>query len=101
MTWITNMQHYLNEDGSTGSMNRPTRRLAEYFGSIVTFATSFEDEQYLNSNISCRRRHKRKPCKGKIQAILDLNSDRIDWRCPVCGDNGIISDWQDTPWDAS
>ena len=102
MAWIVNMQHYLDEDGSIGlTMNRPTRRLADYFGSIVTFATSFDDEPFLNSNIKCRRRPGRKPCQGKIQALLDLDSDNIVWQCPVCGDNGVISGWQDTPWDAS
>lgn len=25
--------------------------------------------------------------------------DRIYWHCPVCGDNGLISGWQDTFWD--
>ena len=102
MAWIVNMQHYLDKDGSIGSMmNSPTRRLAEYFGSIVTFATSFDEEPFLNSNIQCRRRPERKPCEGKIQAVLDLDTYRIVWQCPVCGDSGFISGWKDTPWDAS
>ncbi len=101
MAWITNMQHYLDEDGSIGSMNRPTKRLSVYFGSIVTFATSFEEEQFLYSNISCRRRPKRIPCNGKLQAVLNLDTDSIEWRCPVCGDNGIISGWRETPWEGS
>lgn len=101
MAWIVNMQHYLDKDGSIGSMNGPTRRLADYFGSIVTFATSFDDGHFLNSNIPCRRRPERKPCLGKIQALLDLDTDNIVWQCPGCADNGVISGWQDTPWDAS
>jgi hypothetical protein len=95
------MQHYLNEEGSIGSMNRPTRRLADYFGSIITFATSFDEGSFLDSNIQCRRRPRRKPCQGKIQALLQLDTDRIIWRCPVCEDNGSISGWENTPWDAS
>jgi hypothetical protein len=101
MAWITNMQHYLDEDGSIDSLNRPIKRLADYFGAIVTFATSFDDEPFFNSDIQCRRRPGKKPCQGKIQALLELDTDRIIWRCPVCGDNGAIVDWENTPWDAS
>ncbi|MCO6479522.1 MAG: hypothetical protein J5I94_23005 [Phaeodactylibacter sp.] len=101
MAWIINMQHYLTKEGAIGPLNRPTRRLADFFGAIVTFATSFEEEPFLNSNIKCRRRPGRKPCRGKIQALLDLDTDNIVWQCPVCGDNGVISGWQETPWDAS
>lgn len=25
--------------------------------------------------------------------------DSIQWHCPVCQDNGIITGWQDTLWD--
>lgn len=101
-TWIVNMQHYLNEEGAIASAAGPARKLAEYFGTIVTFATAFDDDEpFLQSNIQCRRRPGRKRCEGKIQALLDFETDHIVWQCPVCGDNGAISGWEGTIWEAS
>ena len=101
MPWITNLQHYLDKNSNIAPSDRITRPLVDYFGAITTFATSFDEEGFIDSNISCRRRPSRKPCEGKIQAILNLDTDHILWRCPVCEDNGVISGWRDTPWDAS
>jgi hypothetical protein len=33
------------------------------------------------------------------RAELDQVSGRIVWHCPLCGDNGLIHGWEDTPWE--
>lgn len=43
----------------------------------------------------------RKPCVGEIQSYIDPEDDAIVWRCPVCGDNGAISGWEESFWDLS
>jgi RNA polymerase subunit RPABC4/transcription elongation factor Spt4 len=32
-------------------------------------------------------------------AMTDPEGDDILWQCPVCGDQGSISNWQSTLWD--
>jgi hypothetical protein len=36
---------------------------------------------------------------AKSIALLDRTSGYIEWRCPLCGDNGLIHRWEDIPWD--
>jgi hypothetical protein len=31
--------------------------------------------------------------------LSDDEDESIHWYCPVCGDNGRISGWQNTRWD--
>jgi hypothetical protein len=31
--------------------------------------------------------------------MIEVDSGRISWECPACGDNGIIHQWEGTPWD--
>jgi len=43
------------------------------------------------SDIACRRRPKHKKCSGKL--TISRESDKqVRWRCPACGDNGVIND---------
>ena len=100
-TWIVNMQHYLDKDGSIIPEGSPARKLPNYFGTIVSFASDFASESGLTSDLRCRRRPRRKRCEGKIQAWLELDTDAIIWKCPICGDKGAISGWEDTVWDFS
>lgn len=37
--------------------------------------------------------------RSEIVAELDLASRHIVWHCTLCGDNGLIHGWEDTPWD--
>lgn len=97
-TWITDMTHYLTESGSVADMPSPAANLARYFGSIVAEVTGHPGGEVRQTGIRCRRRPRRKPCPGRIKAILQLNKGEIVWSCPVCGDNGFIRHWQGTPW---
>lgn len=94
-TWITDLQHFLDEDGCIGPPSGPARRLAEYLASIVDAATRYDE--YVA--VRCRRRPGRKPCRTELEIWTDLDTDDIHWRCPACDDNGLISNWQDSRWD--
>ncbi len=99
-TWITDMTHFLDQNGAIGVMPDPARKLAKYLASIVAAATN---ENYYDEDsavvVHCRRRPRRKPCPGEIEAFIDPEKDVVLWRCPVCGDNGLIRNWQGTLWD--
>jgi hypothetical protein len=68
---------------------------------IVGWVTGRLVEGPERTNVPCRRSHGRTPRLGEIEAWLLEDTQEIAWRCPVCGDNGIISHWEGTHWDRS
>ena len=94
-TWITKLEHYLNEDGEfPADLGGPAQSLARFFAEIVSATTEAR-----RSAVRCRRRPNRKPCPGVIQAVVEVRREEILWECPVCGDNGVLSGWAGTKWD--
>jgi len=100
-TWISDIRHFLDADGRIpDDLPGPALRLAYYFGSIVEAVTLHEKRQIVNTGIRCRRRPGRKRCPGEVLALIDeKNNSAINWQCPMCNNNGIISGWQGTFWD--
>ena len=97
--WITDVRHFLNDDGSRANLRNPGRTLAEYFGRIVKGVTTRQKDA-LATGVRCRKRPKRRKCPGEIIAFID-EQGAISWSCPVCEDNGVISGWKGTIWDWS
>ena len=98
-TWITDLRHFLNEDGQVGELPGPARSLAEYLCSIVDEVTARPVGTPHQLRIPCRRRPGRKPCRGVIVACLPHPSYQVEWLCPKCQDEGIINGWQASRWD--
>ena len=69
------------------------------FGAIVAWVTDRLPEGDWLTNVPCRRSRGRRRCRGEIMAELDRASGHIAWHRPLCGDNGLIHGWEDTPWD--
>ena len=99
MAWITDLRHFLDEDGSMEDTPSRVHPIAEFLGRIVKSVTT-RQRNVLTTGVRCRRRPKRKPCPGEIIAFIDERHS-ISWSCPVCEDNGIISGWKGTIWDWS
>jgi hypothetical protein len=97
--WITDLRHFVNEDGSLATMPNRARALAEYFGRIVKGVTTRQKDA-LATGVRCRKRPRRRKCPGEIIAFID-EQEAISWSCPVCEDNGVISGWKGTLWDWS
>jgi hypothetical protein len=100
-TWITDLTHFLDQNGRIEPMPGPARLLAEHFTSIVLMASHAEDARSPEYQVRCRRRPARKRCPGYIEADMDSETDEIMWWCPMCGDNGYIRNWKGTIWDLS
>ncbi len=100
-TWITDIRHYLDEDGELAPMPAQARNLARYFGSIIEAMTRPPLEPGRMTGVSCRRRPEKKPCTGEIIAAFEEESRYIIWECPACGDRGRIEGFEGTPWDRS
>lgn len=99
-TLFTKVPHFLDEKSELPSdLPGPARKLAAFICSIVKSVTSHSCEALVRTGVCCRRRPKRKPCKGEILAFLNDETKAIQWNCLVCGDNGFIYDWEETKWD--
>ena len=96
-TWIIDLQHYLTPAATLAELPARARRLAEYWTEIVAQASNFDGPITLR----CRRRPGRRPCAGTLDIGFDDDFSGITWRCPMCGDNGIIRGWEGSFWDNS
>lgn len=96
-TWITDLTHFLENGRPARELPGPALRLVEYLEKIVAAVTGAEPDDPLG--VRCRRRPGRRPCPGEIEGYIDPQSNAIHWACLVCGDNGLISNWENTMWD--
>lgn len=96
--WVINIQHWLDETKSgpgVPQLKQKVKKLAE----IITYATSKAAGLPTDSIPKCWRRPKRKPCKSELDIEINRLSGQIHWRCPICEDEGIITDWEGLIWD--
>lgn len=93
------MVHYLDAEGCLVDLPGPPRNLANHLGAIVSALRSQPPGEPRQTSVTCRRRLGRRPCAGQIWAVIEVGSGQISWKCPACGDNGVIYQWEGTPWD--
>ncbi len=77
----------------------PARRLAEQLGDIVRAASAGDIGHAWTSALPCRRRPARRACTGRMIVRRTEPEASIQWECSVCGDEGVISNWVDSPFD--
>jgi hypothetical protein len=94
--WITDMTHFLD---STGRVPARARPIVTFLGSIVSGTSILNPGDPCVLALNCRRRPGRRPCTGRIRSWIEASTGEIQWHCPVCGDHGSISNWEDSPWD--
>ena len=97
--WVINIRHWLNEqlDGpAVPQLRLKVKKLTE----IITWITSRDRGLSAENAPKCRRRPKRKACKGILEIQFEVD-DRIYWFCPECEDEGLIDGWQGLIWDMS
>jgi hypothetical protein len=95
-TYISSIRHFLNEDGELpDELPKPALKMAVFLTHIIASAT----EAFPNCDLPIPVKCNRKGCCEEIFVdFTDINKD-IEWFCPECGDNGVISNWQGTKWD--
>jgi hypothetical protein len=94
--FVSDLRHFLDlPDDVPG----PARRMAEHLGFVVRAATAGEAGAPWVSALACRRRPGRRPCRGHIAVFRAHLPAPLQWQCRVCGDNGVISGWEESPFD--
>src|SRR6185312_10702054 len=95
-TYFINITHYLDEAGEMLPLPGPARKLASFITLVIEAATNSASADECESRVRCRKRS----CRGTIRTVLPDQSSEILWHCPVCGHNGVITNWQNTKWNA-
>ncbi len=93
---VTDLHHFLDlpED-----MPGPARRLAEQLTNIVRAATAGDAGTVWESALPCRRRPAHRRCPGRMIVLRAGPGTPIRWQCSTCDDEGVISNWEDSPFD--
>jgi len=94
---VSDLNHFLD---LSDDVPAPAVRLAQHFGNIVRAATA---DQCVGvrwtSALPCRRRPGHRPCPGRIAVVRLDPPTPVQWRCCVCADEGVISNWEGSPYD--
>ena len=94
--FVADLSHFLDlPEDAPG----PARRMAEHLASIVRAASAGDAGSGWTSALHCQRRPGNRPCPGRMIILLPEPSAPIQWQCSACADDGVISNWQDTPYD--
>ena len=94
--FVVDLEHFLDlPEDAPG----PAVRLAERLGRIVQAATAGDAGIGWTSALPCSRRPGNRACPGRMIVIRPEAPASIHWQCSVCEDEGVISHWEDTPYD--
>jgi hypothetical protein len=94
--FVSDLRHFLD---LPDDVPMPARRMAEHLGSVVRAATSTKAGSTWETALTCRRRPGNRPCPGHIAVFRADLPAPIEWKCTSCGDEGVISGWQDSYFD--
>ncbi len=94
----TNLRYFLTEDGAIKPTRGLARRLAEHLTQLVVVASADPGAGPVTA-VRCHNKTHQRQCHGEISVAVDARSGNIAWRCPVCRDDGVITNWQGTAWD--
>lgn len=97
MGYVTDIRHYLNEEGEIPDvLPQEARELASFVLLVIdAVTTSYPDPRWsIETKITCLT----KGCTGEVIGALDTVQDPIHWYCLDCGELGIISGWRESRW---
>jgi hypothetical protein len=93
---VADLHHFFDLPPNTPGR---ARRLAEHLSNIVRAATAGDAATSWESALPCLRRPANRRCRGRMIVTPTAPGAPIRWQCGVCGDEGIISNWEDSPFD--
>jgi hypothetical protein len=86
---------------SDGPRSPAWRGQAERLGWLVEAATLRSAGPELETALQCHRRPERRSCGAWLCVRRTDIPAEIQWRCPACGDQGVIKGWRGSAWDLS
>jgi hypothetical protein len=94
--FVSDLRHFLDLPDDVPA---PARRMAEHLSLIVRAATAGDAGLNWVSALRCGRRPGRQPCPGHVAVLRIDVPPSIEWQCTSCGDEGVISGWEHSPFD--
>ena len=99
MTMITNIQHFLDENGDVPNLTTEAQELLNFLGDIIIPATIEYDRPITVADTKCLTVSNGESCPGEIEVWVYAENNQIGWECLECEEEGIISNWERTLWD--
>jgi hypothetical protein len=95
--YVIDLTHYLDPKGAIAPERGPARKFADFVTAVIVHATDFDrpDDTPGPLCFKCRKRDQR-----FVETDL-TEDDLVVWRCPACGTEGQVSNWQGSFWDLS
>jgi len=94
--YIANITHFLDDQGNIPKqMPKKARELANFLALIVDSTTKTMPSTLTSTDIRCFQ----KGCHGLVKSAIRPKEGEINWYCPECENEGVISHWQRTKWD--
>ena len=99
MAMITNIQHFMDGSKAAKKLTKEAKELLTFLAAIIEAATIAYGQPMTVSTAACRKDINGQTCFGNIEIWVDVATNHIGWKCVECGDDGVISHWEGTPWD--
>ncbi|NQY81438.1 MAG: hypothetical protein HRT47_14120 [Candidatus Caenarcaniphilales bacterium] len=99
MSLITNITHFLDENGEIPELPEESIVLLKFLTDIISEVSKEIDEPIICTSVECREPNGT-TCSGEIDAWCH-DDGHIEWICNECNENGTISHWRECQWDNS
>jgi hypothetical protein len=99
MAIITNIKHFLDEDGEVANLTLEAQELFSFLIDVVESATIDYARPVALAETKCRSVVDGKICQGEIEVWVYAEDNHIGWECLECGEEGVVTQWEGTPWD--
>lgn len=94
--FVSDLRHFLEmPDDAPAS----ARRMADHLTLVVRAATAGDAGLSWVSAVRCQRRPGHRACAGHMAIFRTDVPPSIQWSCTACGDEGVISGWEGSPFD--
>ena len=97
MAMITNIQHFMDENGQVPDLPLGATELLNFLIAIIEAATTEYEGPVTLSSVPCRNLVEGRSCHGEIEVWVYAESNEIGWECLECGDDGILTHREGTP----
>jgi len=99
MATITNIQHFLDENGEVPNISQEATELLIFLSAVIEAASSKYDSPVTFANTKCRNMTDGESCPGEIEVWVYAEDNTIGWECLECGEEGVVTHWEGTQWD--
>jgi hypothetical protein len=95
--YVIDLTHLLDAKGAIAPQQGPARKMAEFVTAVIAHASDFDRPDHAPGPVcfKCRKRDRPAVDTGITEDGI------VVWRCPACGTEGRISNWEGSFWDLS